>query len=331
MSISVYFVLFINIIFFLFFYEIQKKINIFDKPNLERKIHSKPISSAGGVLLTVSLLIYFIFVLIGFDKNLLSFKENLSIIILILFFFLLGIYDDKFIIKPSTRLLLSFLCILTLVLFNDNFNIKELKFSFSDYKINLGNLSIVFTIICVLFFINACNMFDGINLQFVFYIFLLVIIFYSKGVLENLMIVISIFCFFFLYFNFKKMLFIGNNGTLVAGVLFSFLFIKMYNLENSLFYSDEIFLYMSILCFDLIRVSFSRLIKGRNMFEADKNHIHHLLLKKFSFSHSTLCVQIVVIFPIIFAFLTKNYLAACFISLAAYTALFICLKKSVKK
>jgi len=188
MSISAYFVLFINIIFFLFFFQIQKKINIFDKPNLERKIHTKPVSSAGGVLLTASLLIYFIFVLYGFDKNLLSFKENLSIIILIFSFFLLGIYDDKFSIKPYTRLLLSFLSILILVLFNDNFNIKELKFSFLDYKISLGNLSIVFTIICVLLFINACNMFDGMNLQFGFYIFLLVIIFYSKGVLENLLV-----------------------------------------------------------------------------------------------------------------------------------------------
>ena len=137
MSISVYFVLFINIIFFLFFFQIQKKINIFDKPNLERKIHTKPVSSAGGVLLTASLLIYFIFVLYGFDKNLLSFKEYLSIIILIFFFFLLGIYDDKFSIKPYTRLLLSSLSILILVLFNDNFNIKELKFSFLDYKISL--------------------------------------------------------------------------------------------------------------------------------------------------------------------------------------------------
>jgi UDP-N-acetylmuramyl pentapeptide phosphotransferase/UDP-N-acetylglucosamine-1-phosphate transferase len=331
MSISVYFVLFINITFFLFFFQIQKKINIFDKPNLERKIHSEPISSAGGVLLTASLLIYFIFVLFGFDKNLLSFKENLSLIILILFFFLLGIYDDKFNAKPYTRLFFSFLTILILVLFNDNFNIKELKFSFLDYKISLGNFSILFTIICVLIFINACNMFDGINLQFGFYIFLLVIIFYSKGVLENLLIVISIFCFFFLYFNFKKILFIGNNGTLVASVLFSFLFIKIYNLENSLFYSDEIFLYMSILGFDFIRVSFSRLINGRNIFEADMNHVHHLLLKKFSFYHSTLCLQIVIIFPIIFAFLTKNYLVACFISLAAYTALVIFLKKSIKK
>ena len=328
MSISFYFVLFINIIFFFFFNRIQKKINIFDKPNLERKIHSKPTSSAGGVLLTASLLIYFIFALFGFDKNLLSFKENLSIIILILSFFLLGIYDDKFGIRPDSRLLLGFFYILILVLFNDNFNIKELKFSFSHYKISLGNLSIVFTIICVLLFINACNMFDGINLQFGFYLFLLLIIFYSKGVLENLMVVISIFCFFFLYFNFKKILFIGNNGTLVAGALFSFLIIKIYNLENSLFYTDEIFLYMSILGFDLIRVSCSRLIKGRNMFEADKNHLHHLLVKKFSFFHSTLCVQTLVIFPIIFAFLTKYYLAACFISLVAYVALVIFLKNS---
>jgi UDP-GlcNAc:undecaprenyl-phosphate GlcNAc-1-phosphate transferase len=330
MSISVYFVLFINIIFFLFFFQIQKKINIFDEPNLKRKIHSKPTSSAGGVLLTASLLIYFIFVLFGFDKNLLSFKENVSIIILILFFFLLGIYDDKFNIKPYTRLLLSSLVILTLLLLNDNFNIEELKFSFLDYKISLGNLSIFFTIICVLLFINACNMFDGINLQFGFYIFLLVIIFYSKGVVENLLIVISIFCSLFLYFNFKKILFMGNNGTLVAGALFSFLFIKIYNLKNSLFYSDEIFLYMSILGFDLIRVSFSRLTKGINMFEADKNHLHHLLLKKFSFSHSTLIIQIVVIFPIIFSFLTKNYLVACFISLAAYVAQIIYLKNSKK-
>jgi UDP-GlcNAc:undecaprenyl-phosphate GlcNAc-1-phosphate transferase len=331
MSVSIYFVLFVNIIFFLFFFEIQKKINIFDKPNLERKIHSKPISSAGGVLLTISLLIYFIFVLIGIDKNLLSFKENFSLIILISFFFLLGICDDKFSIKPYTRILLSFLFILIFVLLTDNFNIKELRFSFLDYKISLGNLSILFTIICILLFINACNMFDGINLQFGFYIFLLIIIFYNKSVLENLLIVISIFCIFFLYFNFKKKLFIGNNGTLVAGALFSFLFIKTYNLEDSLFYSDEIFLYMSILGFDLIRVSFSRLLKGRNMFEADNNHIHHLLLKKFSFFYSTLLVQILVIFPIIFSFLNKNYIIACFTSLVAYTALVIYLKKSVKK
>jgi len=331
MSVSIYFALFINIIFFFFFFEIQKKINIFDKPNLERKIHSKPISSAGGVLLTISLLIYFIFVLIGIDKNSLSFKENFSLIILILFFFILGIYDDKFSIKPLTRLLLSFFGILILVLLNDNFNIKELRFSFLDYKIRLGNLSILFTIICVLIFINACNMFDGINLQFGFYIFLLIVIFYNKGVLENLLIIISIFCFFFLYFNFKKILFIGNNGVFVVGTLFSFLFIKIYNLENTLFYSDEIFLYMSILGFDLIRVSFSRLLKGRNIFEADNNHIHHLLLKKFSFFYSTLLIQILVIFPIIYSFLTKNYIIACFTSLIAYTALVIYLKKSVKK
>lgn len=331
MSVSVYFVLFINIIFFLFFFEIQKKINIFDKPNLERKIHSKPISSTGGVLLTTSLLIYFTFVLIGIDKNSLSFKENFSLIILILFFFTLGIYDDKFSMKSYTRLLLSFFSILILVLLNDNFNIKELRFSFSDYKISLGNLSILFTILCILLFINACNMFDGINLQFGFYILLLIVIFYNKGVLENLLIIMSIFCFFFLYFNFKKILFIGNNGTLVVGVLFSLLFIKFYNVEDSLFYSDEIFLYMSILGFDLIRVSFSRLLKGRNMFESDDNHIHHLLLKKFSFFYSTLLVQILIIFPIIFSFLTKNYIITCFISLAAYTALVIYLKKSVKK
>ena len=31
---------------------------------------------------------------------------------------------------------------------------------------------------------------------------------------------------------------------------------------------------------DIIRVFFLRLIKGRSPFHADKNHIHHLILKK---------------------------------------------------
>jgi UDP-GlcNAc:undecaprenyl-phosphate GlcNAc-1-phosphate transferase len=327
---SFYLILAINVLFFLFFQKIQNKLNIFDKPNLKRKIHTNPTSSAGGILFTLCLLIYFTSVFFGIDKNFLSYRENFSIIIFIFFFFIMGIYDDKFHVQPYTRLLFSIFFILILLLLNNNFIIKELRFSFLNYIVLPQNFEILFTVICALLFINACNMFDGINLQFGLYIFLLSIIFYSKNLLPDLQITIIVCCLFFLYFNFNKKLFIGNNGTLVIGALFSVLFIKFYNFENSLLFADEIFLYMSVPGFDLARVSFARLINGKNIFEADKNHIHHLLHQKFNFLSSTILVQIIIIIPILYAFFTKQYIYAIFISLGMYVALIFYVKKIIK-
>jgi len=325
---SIYLVLIINISFFLFFDQIQNKLNIYDKPDLIRKIHKKNTSAAGGILFSVCFLSYFISNIAGLEQNYLTLKENFSMLLLVLFFLLLGVYDDKFFIQPYPRLLLSFFFILILLLLNENFIIKELSFSFHHTKIFLKQFSILFTVICILIFINACNMFDGINMQFGLYVMLLSIIFWSKGILPNLQICIVICSLFFLYFNFKGRLFMGNNGSLVLGAFFSVLFIKIYNSDKNFLYADEIFLYMSILGFDLIRVSFMRLINGKNMFSADTNHIHHLLNKKFNLTNTLIIIQAIIILPIIYAIFTKQYVYACLVSLTMYIALIIHIYKT---
>ena len=45
---------------------------------------------------------------------------------------------------------------------------------------------------------------------------------------------------------------------------------------------------------DIIRVFFLRLLKGRSPFVADKNHIHHILLKRLS-SHIKSVIVIIII------------------------------------
>jgi UDP-GlcNAc:undecaprenyl-phosphate GlcNAc-1-phosphate transferase len=171
-------------------------------------------------------------------------------------------------------------------------------------------------------------MFDGINIQFGLYVMLLSIIFWSKGILPNLQICIVICSLFFLYFNFKGRLFMGNNGSLVLGAFFSVLFIKVYNSDKNFLYADEIFLYMSILGFDLTRVSFMRLINGKNMFSADKNHIHHLLNKKFNLTNTLIIIQAIITLPIIYAIFTKQYVYACLVSLTMYIALIVYIYKT---
>jgi UDP-GlcNAc:undecaprenyl-phosphate GlcNAc-1-phosphate transferase len=318
MTTSFYLILIINILFCIFFNKIQKKLNIFDKPDTKRKFHTKVISSAGGVLFFLCILIYFIINLLGLDQNSLSLRENFSLSIVIISFFVIGVYDDKFSLNVYPRLLLSFIFILSFLLLNDDFILRELTFSFLNSNIQLKNFSILFTILCSLLFINACNMFDGVDLQFGLYVLLLSVFFYTKNILPNLQVIIIICCISFLYFNYNKKLFIGNNGTLIVGLLFSLIFIKFYNSSSYYFYADEIFLYMAIPGFDLIRVSFLRLLKGRNMFSPDRNHLHHLLIKIYTPFKSVIITQFLIIIPVIFSLFTKQYLMSCLVSLLFY-------------
>ena len=84
-------------------------------------------------------------------------------------FFLIGIYDDKYNLSANKKLFLNFFIILFIILLDDSLVIKKLNFSFFDNPIYLKSFSHLFTVLCILLFLNALNMFDGINLQAAFY------------------------------------------------------------------------------------------------------------------------------------------------------------------
>jgi len=170
-------------------------------------------------------------------------------------------------------------------------------------------------------------MFDGIDLQFGFYLILLALFFLTKNLMPVFFLSIIISAIFFLKNNYKKKIFIGNNGTLFLGSLFSFLFIGAYT-KDVISYADEILLIMAIPGFDLIRVSILRLLKGRHMFQPDNQHIHHLLIKTESIIKTNLLIQLSIIFPILFFYFYKNFLISFFISITIYLCLIIYAKKS---
>ena len=58
---------------------------------------------------------------------------------------------------------------------------------------------------------------------------------------------------------------------------------------------------------DIIRVVFLRIRKGKSPFEADKNHIHHLILKKTK-SHLITTISIIIFTIIILLLLQTNNL-----------------------
>tara|TARA_E500000178_G_scaffold343758_1_gene391001 strand:- start:860 stop:1837 length:978 start_codon:yes stop_codon:yes gene_type:complete len=297
-----FFLIIINTILFLNFEKISNKLDLFDTPDLSRKIHIKPIANIGGILIFLNIIIIIIYQFYTGQNKTIFF----DIFPYLTLMFIIGLVDDRIDLQPNLKLFLFLIVILFLITKNELYLISYLKFSFMDSNLELGFISYIFTVFCFLAFINAINMFDGINLHSSIYIIFVLTLFLLKNYYVQLCITILIPILFFSILNFKNKCFIGNNGTYLISFIFSCLFISSYNKIN-LFLPEEIFLIMFLPGMELIRLTFSRILKKKHPFKGDKNHIHHLLLKKYNYIKTIFISSLLVITPYLTSKIINDY------------------------
>ena len=276
------FLLFLNAFFFIFHSKIANFYNIYDKPDSVRKYHKLPTSLIGGLILFLNFYYFIIYSILfqNFYENeiFVSNKTLFNLFFLNSSFFLIGYLDDKFNISANKKFITIFLIILTAVLIDKNLIINELRFS-SFYKvIYLENFSIIFTTLCILLFINAFNMFDGINCQAGLYAFGLLVVLFLNSQSINIFLTFIIPLLFFLYFNYKDKMFLGNSGSLFLSILLSQLIILEYS--NNKLLADEIVLLLIFPGLDMLRLFIERLLRNKSPFDADRAHIHHFISNK---------------------------------------------------
>ena len=156
---------------------ISKILNIYDIPDQKLKLHKKRTPLIGGILLFLNLIsvLLFYFFYSGFMFNF-EFKEILSFFLLIIGFFAVGLYDDKFNLAPEKKIILTILITFISLLLNDKLLINEFSLTFYSKRIFFEEISYFFTIFCVLILTNSFNFYDGINgqslINFIFIFFL---------------------------------------------------------------------------------------------------------------------------------------------------------------
>ena len=317
----------LNLFFLINFDKIKLFKLITDKPDGKRKIHSKSIPLAGGIILIINVIIYFILILISpdFFPNELFFKDSLQLSIFIItsiIIFLIGIFDDKYNLSPNFKIFILSSIIILVLYFDNDLVIQNIRVSFLEDTIGTKNFGILFTLFCILVFLNAFNMFDGINLQASIYALTIFLFLYFMIIKSLFFLILIIFLFFYSILNYRNKSFLGDNGSLLLAFLISYIFIKLYNTDLIKF-SDEIFIFMMIPGIDLIRLFFVRAIKKKNPLKPDKDHLHHLLLSKFSLNKSLLLLHSMIIVPI---FLNYMNISKLFIILATIFLYFLTIK-----
>lgn len=274
----------LNFIIFLNLSRISKLVNIYDKPDNERKFHRKTASVIGGTIFYVNYITYIIYItFIDHQTSIIKIRTILDFITWIVFpslVFIMGLYDDKKNLKGLTKFILISLMSLIFILIDQSLLLKTLKFNFLYNQFSLNIYSIPFTVFCIICFLNAFNMFDGVDLQVAAYIiFIIIFLFFKTGIFYEL-IPLFFGSILFFYCNAKKNIFLGDSGTYFVGLIISLYFIKSYNLNLNIL-CDEILVIMLLPGLEMARLFIERILNKKNPLLADRNHFHHLLLRYF--------------------------------------------------
>lgn len=327
LTISQYFLL--SILFFILIFinnkyrfNIGNLIGLIDKPDKKRKFHKFETPLIGSFPIIVILLIYSEF----FNEEYNYFS---NIILISILFFILGLIDDIFILSYKNKFLISILILIIFLFFNQNFLIsKVLIESFSINKQLIINHSTIITILCVIILLNAFNFTDGINglSSIIVSLWLLSLAIFDFKINYHL-IFLSILIFINSIPIYNGKYFLGDNGTLFLGSLISFETINLFNTSLDKISYEQIFLIFMIPGFDMIRLIFLRLKNKKNPFLPDNNHLHHLLIKKYSLKKTLLIYSCLIFLPILIDyFISIDTILNILVFLIVFTLLIIRLK-----
>ena len=270
--------------------KIGSKFGIVDSLN-ERKVKKIKLVRIGGLAIFLG----FFLSLLGFAffQHILRFliidyRELLFLLVLSLFFFLIGIFDDILSLSPFKRLLLSFILAYFAGHFGIILNNIDISFLNLGFKIIIfpNYLSLIFTLIWLVGVTNAINWIDGLDglasgcaviMSSTFGIIAIQNNDYEYALIS---FALAGSCFAFLNFNFKPAkILMGDGGAYFIGftlALLSLLVAK--NNQNVLDFRIPLLTLFYPLV-DMLRVMIVRFIKKKSLIYPDSNHLHHILIK----------------------------------------------------
>jgi len=279
--------------FFLFLLgrKIAPRLGLIDQPG-GRKKHEGVIPLIGGLVIVP---VYAVLIWLG------DFESSLPLYPLLggaSFLLIIGALDDKFTLHPWVRFFIQiFVALYTVVFCGAELNNLGNLFGFGI--VWLGPLSIIFSVTCFVLFMNALNMLDGLDGLAGGYVFIALGFIALTAhhtnvewVMQNallLMVPVAIFLIFNARYPFHKKasLFMGDAGSLSLALIIGFYAIHLVTTSeinpqghNVLLSPIFIIWLMSVPIMETFSIFFTRMKNGRSPFDADRLHLHYVLIDK---------------------------------------------------
>lgn len=249
-----------------------------------RKRHVTPVSLTGGLAITAALLL-------ALSVSFSAFSQYSAFFVAVLVLGFTGLLDDLGEIAPGAKMLIQVISAVLMTSWGANFlvNLGDL---FATDPINTRLWAIPLTVFATVAVINAINMFDGLDglagsltgVMLCFFAFFALTI----GDLNSakIIIVLAGAVTGFLFFNLPWSLrgqhrtFMGDSGSMVLGFAIAWFSVSL-SQQPVVHVPPPVMLWvLGVVLMDVFTVTVRRLARRRSPMVPDRDHIHHLLMRR---------------------------------------------------
>ena len=266
----------------------------FDVPDGKRKLHKAPVPYFGGLAIFA-----------GFSAAFLLFSYlltgNLPGELLVMFIggaaiCLLGLIDDMYGMRPMVKFIAQF----GIAAFTAHYGFAIEYIALFDRTLRFGMFSEIVTIAWILVILNAVNLIDGLDglaggiSVLESFALLITAVLMGNPVCAVAAAALCGASLGFLPFNFgKAVIFMGDAGSMFIGYILACVSVLGLFKSQALFSIIVPAMIFALPVIDTVAAFFRRVIQGKSPFEADHQHIHHVLLENgFSVKQSVVALMI---------------------------------------
>ena len=261
-----------------------ERMGLMDHPG-GRKQHDGTIPLTGGLAIFAG----FCFGLLLVDESIRPFA---SLVVGMSLMLVTGLVDDLVDISASAKLSAQVAAAVLMVSWGE-VQIQSLGTLVGVKPVLLGEWAIPFTVLCVLVLVNAVNMADGTDGLAGGFAAVALAMFMAVGAsggagrpVMAVMGVLLVTVIAFLIFNLrypgrrKARIFLGDSGSLMLGFALAWLAVYLSQSPRGVdVYPVTIAWILVLPVMDVLTLYLRRILKGRSPFSADREHLHHVLLR----------------------------------------------------
>jgi UDP-GlcNAc:undecaprenyl-phosphate/decaprenyl-phosphate GlcNAc-1-phosphate transferase len=257
-------------------------------PSQERHLHSSPLPRLGGVAIFLSFCACMGIAAIWALRNPSQYPPHLLRTMLTILFpagivFLLGVYDDLRAVGPYFKFAVQ--GIAAAMLYAGGLRIVNIPVLFGD-RLLPWYVGLALTVVWVLAITNAFNLIDGLDglaagsALFSTMVAFVVAVLNGPSLVEIMTISLAGAILGFLRYNFNPAtIFLGDSGSLFIGFLLSALALNASQKAPTIVAVAIPIVSFGLPILETVLSIVRRLISGRPVFTADREHIHHKLLQ----------------------------------------------------
>src|ERR1700733_2027498 len=257
-------------------------------PSHDRHLHATPLPRLGGVAIFISFSVSMMLAAVAslyipHSPSTFPLKTLLTILLPASFVFMLGVYDDLYTAGHYLKFAVQSLA--ATMLFVGGLRIVNIPVLFGTHQLPWF-VGLPFTILWVLAITNAFNLIDGLDglaagsALFSTLVAFVVALLNGYSLVTVMTIALAGAILGFLRYNFNPAtIFLGDSGSLFIGFLLSALALAGAEKAPTIVAVAIPVVSFGLPILETVRSILRRLISGRPVFTADREHIHHKLLQ----------------------------------------------------